>query len=391
MRKFFSHFIEHIFVVLLAVILLGLVAVLTVNVSFLNPVSRAYSNLKFSDMYYQIMRYDQKPDTSDLVTIVDMTELHERGDLAELLTQIDAMEPAVVGVDVIFQGLKDDHTGNGLLIDALRGLESKTVFGNKLLDWKLDRGCFTNLLRSFFCDSVDIEEGYTNFPDNMEKNTIRNFTTEQKMNQTTCFSFPFTIAKMFDNSISKPADNSYIDYGNYVFRIVSPDQLDDNEDYINNHIVIVGALAEEADAHRSPIGKISGVEIQSYILETLLQRKDIHNAPAWMSWVVALILCLLFELFFQLVIDWVNKHNKNMFLVFLLKSTLLTTIILAIGLTLANWICYLVFKHTHLYLDATLILSLMALVVIARFYYAGIIAAIRTKSKSPLAEKSVFK
>ena len=296
-----------------------------------------------------------------------------------------------MGVDVIFQGLKDDHTGNGLLIDAVRGMDSETVFGNKLLDYNPEGGCFTNLLQSFFCDSVNIEEGYTNFPDNMEKNSIRSFTTEQKMNQTTCFSFPFTIAKLFDNSLSKPADNSYIDYGNYVFRIVSPDQLDDNEDYINNHIVIVGALKEEADAHRSPIGKISGVEIQAYTLETILQRKDIHNAPRWMSWVFALILCLLFELFFQLIIDWVNKHKNNMFLVFLLKSTLLTTIILAIGLTLANWICYIVFKNAHLYLDTTLILSLMALVVIARFYYAGIIAAIRTKSKSPLVEISVFK
>ena len=389
--SWFPHFIEHIFVVVLAVVLLGLAAILVFSLSFLNPISRAYSNMNFSDLYFQNLRHHEKPDTSDLVTIVDMTSLHERGDLAELLTQIDAMEPATVGVDVIFQGLKDDHTGNQLLIDAVGSLESKFIFGNKLLDYDPEQAVFTSQLQSFFCDSVKIKEGYTNLTDNMEKNVIRNYTTEQSLNSAKVPSFSYAIAKTFDNSLGKPADNSYINYGNHVFRIVPPDELDDYEDYINNHIVIVGALTEEADAHRSPVGKMSGVEIQAYTLETILQRKDIHNAPSWLSWFVAIALCLLFELFFQSIVNYVNKHNKNMFLVFLLKSSLLTTIILAIGLTVANWICYKMFKHANIYLDATLILSLMALVVIARFYYAGIIAAIRTKSKHPFVENSMFK
>ena len=76
---------------------------------------------------------------------------------------------------------------------------------------------------------------------------------------------------------------------------------------------------------------------------------------------------------------------------FLQKSTILTTIILAVGLTIANWIGYIVFKHCHVYIDATLILSLLALVVIARFYYAGIIAALSTKTKNTFVQNSIFK
>ncbi len=391
MSKKHSAALEHILVVVLAFILMGIVAVLTVNVSFLNPISRAYSNLSFSDMYFQIMRHGVEPDTSDIVTIVDMTELHKRGDLAELLTNIDDMNPSAVGVDIMFEGLKDDSIGNELLLEAVDGMQSKTVFANKLTDYNPEKGCFTNVVRSFFADSISLVEGYTNLTDNLEKNTIRNYTTAQQLNDVKAYSFPYAIAKAFDNSVTDPSGNPYIDYGNYVFRIVKAEELDEYEEDITGHIILVGAANEEADTHRAPTGKISGAEIQAYSLETILQRKDIHDAPAWISWTIAVILCLLFELFFQAIVNYFSRHNKNMFLVFLQKSTILTTIILAVGLTIANWIGYIVFKHCHVYIDATLILSLLALVVIARFYYAGIIAALSTKTKNTFVQNSIFK
>jgi len=391
MSKKHSAALEHAIVVALAFILMGIVAVLTVNVSFLNPISRAYSNLSFSDMYFQIMRHNVEPDTSDIVTIVDMTELYRRGDLAELLTNIDDMKPAAIGVDIMFGGVKDDSLGNDLLKETVGNMQSNTVFANKLTDYDLETGRFTHSVRSFFLDSIPVREGYVNLTDNMKRSTIRNYTTTQQLNDTQAESFPYAIAKVFDSSVSDPSGNPYIDYGNYVFRIVSPDELDEHEDDIAGHIVIVGAAHENKDTHRAPTGKMSGVEIQAYSLETILQRKDIHDAPAWLSWTVAVILCILFELFFQAVINYVTSHKKNMLLTFLHKSSLLTTIILAVGLTIANGIGYLVFKHCHLYLDATLILSLLALVVIARFYYAGFIAAFSTKTKNSFIQNSIFK
>ena len=140
-RYFFHR--DHWIVTILAFVFMGVLAYVTVSVDFLNPVEQAFNNYSLSDMYYQIDRHGVQPDTSELITIVDMTEYYNRGDLAEILMKINDMDPQVVGVDIIFEGIRDDAVGNELLQDAVKALGDKAVFAMKLKDYDDDKECFT--------------------------------------------------------------------------------------------------------------------------------------------------------------------------------------------------------------------------------------------------------
>lgn len=68
---------DHFIVTIIAFALMGFFAVVSVSVSFLNPVAQSFGNLSLTDMYYQIERYGVAPDTSELITIVDIQLWHQ--------------------------------------------------------------------------------------------------------------------------------------------------------------------------------------------------------------------------------------------------------------------------------------------------------------------------
>ena len=136
---------DHLIVTILAFVFMSILAFVTVNVDFLNPVEQAFNNYSLSDMYYQIDRHRVEPEPSELITIVDMTDYYYRGDLAELLMKINDMNPMVVGIDIIFEGIRDDAVGNELLQNAVQALGDKAIFTMKLKDYDEDNGCYSFL------------------------------------------------------------------------------------------------------------------------------------------------------------------------------------------------------------------------------------------------------
>lgn len=73
-------------------------------------------------------------DTSRIVTIVDMTELRKRRDFADLFMEVNALKPKAVGVDVVFEGYKEeDLEGDTLLDMAVKQLQN-FVFSYKIID-----------------------------------------------------------------------------------------------------------------------------------------------------------------------------------------------------------------------------------------------------------------
>lgn len=382
---------DHLIVTILAFAFMAFFAVVTVSVSFLNPMAQAYSNYSLSDMYYQIERYGVKPDTSELITIVDMTELYERGDLANMLFELSEMEPRAVGMDVIFEGVRDDATGNSALMDAVQTLGDNVVFTLKLKDYDGEKGQFTNITRSFFTDSIKVKQGYANLPDNMEARNIRNYTVRQRMNDSTMLSFPYMVAQLIDKDVKASDKLLRINYGNNVFPVVKASELQDHQDLIEGRVVMIGTMGEEQDMHLSPLGKMAGIEIQAYSLQTILERKDITDAPAWLNYVLAFIVCLLFELSMWAVDQFCKNHSKNAAVVFMDKSALLSTIVVTAWLILISWGGYVVFKHSSVYIDTKLLLALTAMVIVARKYYGAFIKTWAANHSNKFIETSLFK
>ena len=123
---------KNIIITVFAFAMLGFITLIAVSVKPLNPLAMAVKNFSFTDIYYSILEETADPDTSMAVTIVDMTQLYRRGQLAQVLEDIQSCDPKAVGVDVAFDVEKDDFAGNDSLI-ALAVLNmTEKKYGKKI-------------------------------------------------------------------------------------------------------------------------------------------------------------------------------------------------------------------------------------------------------------------
>lgn len=373
---------DHLIVVLSGFLLFGLLRLITLNINFLNPIANALDDFSVSDIFFEIQQDESTAKTNDLVTLVDMTELTDRGDIAYLLEEINACEPLVIGIDLIFEGKKDDSTANEMLKESVKDLGDKTVYSTKLIDYNSNRQAFGRSVQSFFADEIHIAEGYTNLNDNMERRCIRNFSIKQKLNDDTQFSFPAKIAAFFNNSIGQlDGQDLLINFKNEKFPVVKYDEIQEKKELIESHIVLIGALTEEQDMHNSPIGKMSGLELQAYSLLTLLEQKNIKKIPTWIEWLLVLLVCYLLEIAIDIVWQWVKKKDKSAFMVFLKESNLVSVVMLFIGLLFVCWLTYILFIKRSLLISGGLIMGMMALTCEGRDILIAIIKGLKAKNK----------
>ena len=103
-------YLRHVWIALLSFLSVGVFALIAVNLSFLNPIAQAVRTFSLTDMYYQALI--ENPDTSRAITVVDMSELYTRSEVAALLYDIENAHPKVVGVDITFQDKRTDLQGN---------------------------------------------------------------------------------------------------------------------------------------------------------------------------------------------------------------------------------------------------------------------------------------
>ena len=161
--QIFDFFVRHISVTLLSICIMGFFAVIAMMASTLDPLKRAVENFSFTDIYYNILMESTEPDTSRVITIVDMTKITNRSDMAQLLQDIETHNPKVVGLDVCFDNEGEDFEGNDRLIQVAEE-HKNIIFSQKMLDWKNDSIGWTTSIHSFFHEITDLTEGTTNMP-----------------------------------------------------------------------------------------------------------------------------------------------------------------------------------------------------------------------------------
>ena len=145
---------RHLIVSLIAaslsvVLLLGARGFLSM-ISLLNPIERALANFHMTDLFCETENGNSPQDTCSVITIVDMSEVFNRAELATIIEHIDNLQPAIIGVDIRFDGERDDHIGNERLIETVLNTNSPVVWANELSDWSDEGKQFTKVLHSFF-------------------------------------------------------------------------------------------------------------------------------------------------------------------------------------------------------------------------------------------------
>ena len=142
--------------------------------------ARAIKDFSMSDLYYHILWTGDEPEKSEVITLVDITDLHKRGQIAQTIEEVNKQHPKALGLDIIFEGLKDDSIGNDSLVNALSDCSSETVTSFKLLDYNAPSKTFTSSLHSFFINDVPLIEGYTNVLSNGTNGSVRQFSISRR-------------------------------------------------------------------------------------------------------------------------------------------------------------------------------------------------------------------
>ena len=250
---------RHFIIVGLTLLLMFLLGKLSLNLSFLNPIVRAINNFSITDIYYQIDKDTNQADSSQVITIVDITEIHDRKAIALMIDSINKANPAEIAFDVIFDGLQGDPEGSDSIARVVSELPHAT-YAYMMENYSDSLHSFTNLKRSFFFYDDLKFEGYVNVPESSDGSVVRTFSLSRVFKGDTIKSFPLQIANTYDGedrSANEP--DRIINFSHTIFPVVKYNQIGQNTDLLSNRIVLIGAMHDIVDNHYTPLHRISGV------------------------------------------------------------------------------------------------------------------------------------
>ena len=380
---------DHLLITIGAFILLGVLSFITFNVSFLNPVAKALKAFSVTDLFFDIQHYG-KPDESGAIAVVDITDVGDRGEIASLLERVALCDPACIGVDAIFEGVRSDAEGNARLMEVVDAYKDKMVFTCKLTDYDGKEGCFTSSVHSFFADSISVSEGFANLKNNMDDLPVRKLGVKGRLGQDVVRSFPAAVVERYSgHPIENHGEDWLINYRNVDFRVVAPDDIEDAADCLEGKIVLLGGVREERDMHSSPVGKMPGVMIQAYSVDTLIGKK-VSYLPSWMNWILAFVLCWMFQILVDSAVRTTGNGRHVVPATFLKEAYIMPGITFLVCSVILSYFTFLIFSKRGFCIDIALILIMLALTLESRKLYRSSIIALSKRYSWRFLKKSVY-
>ena len=347
--------------------IVGIYVLAAFNLKVFNPIAEILDDYSFTDFYYKLQAGAGVQDTSRIVTIVDMTELRKRRDFADLFMEVNALKPKAVGVDVVFEGYKEeDLEGDTLLDMAVKQLQN-FVFSYKIID-----SMEGETVHSFFTPSDSVTEGFTNMPRQLYGGMKRSVSIGRDVGGVVQPSFIKRVADIYaGQEVTALADKDLnINFSPKYYRVVPYDSIFENRDLIEDHLVLIGAMKEEGDMHYTPQGKIAGVELLAYAAETMLMQSEIKHASTGVTIIVSF-----FVVFFSVILlsKYKDFTTKKKTLGHVLLSTSLVRGLLVCGwVSVIVWITFLLFCRYNYSISLVIAMSAIALIYMATNLYDSI-------------------
>lgn len=398
MKKRIFHF-DHWLITTLTFFFMSVFVYVSMNISFFNPVARAINSFSMTDVYYACEMEMAAPDTSRTITIVDISKLFDRGGFAEITEALHALQPAVIGYDVIFEGLRGDTINSMILSDAIKDVAfNKTkentplVFGFKM---KLDdeKQFFTSSVHSFFSDTIPVTEGYVNVQADINGNTLQTFSITRLLNGNPVYSFPYQVVRAYDPTITENGstihDDLFIDWTPTHFTVIPYDSLWENKDLITRRIVLIGAADDDADKHWTPLGKLSGVEMHAYSIQTLQEHKNIHNMSPFGVFVLSFLIVLFTQISLYHFHKWL-KRLSNPWILFIMNTSIFQSFILFLWAGFIIWAGFLIYVKFDLYINLAWMLMGIALLNTSREFYVTCLKTLDKHHNWKLIQNSLY-
>lgn len=339
---------RHCFVVLFAFATMGLMALLALNLSFLSPVAQVMRNFSLTDIYYHILKDTGSSEPSHVITIVDMTDIMDRDALASVIEDIEECRPKVLAVDMLFSGERDDSIGNAHLIRVAQQYPN-IVYSYKLGDYVDDSLGYTSELHSFFTDEVSVKEGFTNFERTFYGAMKRSVSVRRRVNGEVRNSLALQVADIYaDGKLEKvEADDYHINFCPRTYHVIPADSILQHRQWLENRIVLFGAMHEQIDTHTTPLGDIPGVELIAYSIQTMLEQAEVRHPSVLFTIVFSFVVVLVTYLLRLAYMRWAKKR-KSQWLSFMLTSTFVVALVMFFWSAVLVGIGFFIFYTTNL-------------------------------------------
>lgn len=339
---------RHCFVVLFAFATMGLMALLALNLSFLSPVAQVMRNFSLTDIYYHILKDTGSSEPSHVITIVDMTDIIDRDALASVIEDIEECRPKVLAVDMLFSGERDDSIGNAHLIRVAQQYPN-IVYSYKLGDYVDDSVGYTSELHSFFTDEVSVKEGFTNFERTLYGAMKRSVSVRRRVNGEVRNSLALQVADIYaDGKLEKvEADDYHINFCPRTYHVIPADSILQHRQWLENRIVLFGAMHEQIDTHTTPLGDIPGVELIAYSIQTMLEQAEVRHPSVLFTIVFSFVVVLVTYLLRLAYMRWAKKR-KSQWLSFMLTSTFVVALVMFCWSAVLVGIGFFIFYTTNL-------------------------------------------
>ena len=343
-----------------AFLLIGFLRFVTFHVDVFNPVAQAIKGFSTTDVFYDMM-LASPADTSSTIVMVDITSLHDRDSIATALEEVDALEPAAIDIDVVFEHPKEP-VGDAHLFNVVATL-SNAVFSFKMMDPDREKNEFTRQVHSFFAEDLGVTEGFVN----VDRKMTRDIPLFLEMGGKT---YPSVIVRMMEVLQGKPfpqegKKKQIIDYEPTVFRVIPYDSIQHYAQYITGHIVMFGGAYESVDMLYTPIGQLHGINVLCYAMKTMLEMKQRINCTGLLYWLLAILFSYIGVCLIMAYKDKVLSMENGRLLTDILRTIFVTSVYIFLLMAVFVTIAFVFFDKWRINFDLTPTLTVMALTTMA--------------------------
>ena len=282
----------------------------TMNFSIFSPVKHIMEDFSMTHFFYEIGR--KEPQQNNLITIVDMTDLVKRGDIARVMRQIEEAEPAVIGVDMVFKGERADSIGNKEIAQVARD------YDNIIWSLRLDNNIsieegYNYYYRSFFIEETGAKEGVTNMVGSKLGRMKAKLSHGWRIDDQILPSFITAVVNYYAGEELLPIDekDENINYRPTRFEVVDWKDVEEKSDLLADRIVLFGAMHDDVDMHITPLGKMAGLQVLAYAVQTAFDRENtIREVSGFKLFIYSFLIVMITFILRSRRVQWVNARKN---------------------------------------------------------------------------------
>lgn len=296
------------------------------------------------DAYFTISNHVGKSrpyhNTRHDIVIVDIKDIYDRDELADIVSMVVASEPSAVGLDVMFDQRKSERADSVLsALAALPNVVSPVI----LVSERLGNGpSFSGATLPFYMSDIRSNAGFVNVATSGATETCRYYTAALKLGNVEVPGFDMALIRtvspsVYEEVVGRDVFSGFINYSLSSYSVFSADALPYNKDMLKNKIVLIGDRGDMSDMHVTPIGaRVPGVDIHAMTIATILEGREIDVMSESGAWIFAFLVTML-------IIPLMRLLKKNDWTA-IFSPVFQTLLIIA-----AVFICYLIFVSSGYY------------------------------------------